>query len=299
MHQYQIPGYDWPRGNASHLLKDQFSYSHSHPPRSRSKKSQNSKKSCSKKSDHSRSSSQPVAQSYLFVSYHHTIEHIYSSKFDSLSTYSNDTSHHSTSFDSLTTSFSRLTLQPQFSSYVPPSETYVGDLMNIEKTFCDHLKKHKRIAHNVLTEENALFVYQEIHDSLVKLVPPNSYVHLVIKPTRMWDVVLSAFRQIFYGQSTLAFHLHYVAEKKDTDFECDDRYAKRLCKYLAKYFNTNVTLISNDKYANFTDHQHLASDGFQFVWNEDGVPSDEEVHLPNELDNIKDSHRIFHFDVKM
>jgi hypothetical protein len=334
MHYYQIPAYfcavpnsNWPIDNATHLLKDQMSHSPSHV---QSKKSYHSKKSShSKKSHHSQTThnhSQSHSQSHSVVSHSFSQTEIHTSSDNLVSLFRNFTlatnsqlyETPSEDYVSYNSSFSSFTFEPTTSSsYVPPNEDYVVDLMNLERKITPHLKKRKWIEEDVLTERNALIVFQEIHDCLVKLVPRNGFVHLVIKPFHLWNVVLSAFRQIFYGNSTLTFCLYHVTESdinprffdsepddkitntRFFDSECDDRYALRLCKDLSANFNTNVTLLSNDKYANFHQHQHLPSDATQYFWNEDGVPSYQPYNLSNDLDYTKDLHRIFYFDVKM
>mgnify|MGYP003398154182 FL=1 len=81
----------------------------------------------------------------------------------------------------------------------------------------------------------------------------------------------------------------------DLDAECDDRFAVRLCKKLSKY-NINVTLLSNDRYANIHNHMNLPSIATKYFW-ENNNPTYQVVHLQNNLDNICDTHRLFYFKI--
>ena len=174
-----------------------------------------------------------------------------------------------------------------FPAYVPPEEHYVVDFMNLLWSFLNHLNIQQ------LTFANSHFVMNVMYESLVRLIPPKGFVHLVAKQFTMWGLVLEHFQKIFKG-SGQTFYLYCVHPENDLDAECDDRFALRLCKEIAKS-NANITLISNDKYVNRDEHQKYFSEAAKYFWN--NQPSYEIKKLSRELDKNKESHCIFHFEI--
>lgn len=174
-----------------------------------------------------------------------------------------------------------------FPQYIPPEDHYVVDFMNLLWNFLSHLKVYQ------LTTANAHFVMETMYNSLVKLVPPKSFVHLVAKPFLMWGVVLEHFQKIFRGYNQ-TFYLYSTHPENDLDAECDDRFALRLCKEIARC-NANVTLVSNDKYTTYEKYLSYSSDATKYFWN--NQPSYKTIKLSKDLDNNVETHRIYHFKI--
>jgi hypothetical protein len=144
-----------------------------------------------------------------------------------------------------------------FPQYVPKVEHRIVDMMNLLWKYMNT----KKISG--LNCDNMKEILLTIKDDLIQFVP-NCHIHFVIKmlPLDLWNHFLKTYDEVI-DLNSIVFSLYSTEPSHHKDKQCDDRFIHYLALRTISD-NTNVRIISNDRYEDLESHLSYETKGRRY-----------------------------------